>query len=294
MAGEISLESIMQAIQSVDIKVGSLHSDLSEIKVSLTSMNAEVKEVQLRVSANQDDIVALTKRVKALEKSNAYLQERAEDAENRNRRSNLRFVSIPLMDNEPRDLAPFIAQLIPKLFGEENFPAPPVVERAHRIPVSKLAAPSSGSEAIPRHPTILAKFLNFQDKLKIQQLAREKGEIQLNGSRMFIFPDYSPELLKKRRKYDSVKKKLREAGITYSMVFPASLKVELNGKPTLFNTPGEAYEFLRIRDDTHSTRRKLFGLRRANGGANASMASLTSALSPVHIDPLRPEDDSDE
>ncbi|KAJ8256711.1 hypothetical protein COCON_G00188630 [Conger conger] len=43
----------------------------------------------------EDNLQDLTQRIKQLEKDNAHLKERAEDAENRSRASNLRFISVP-------------------------------------------------------------------------------------------------------------------------------------------------------------------------------------------------------
>lgn len=132
------------------------------------------------MSANEDNIGDLSKRVQALEKENAYLKDKAEEAENRSWSSNLRFINVP-EHKEGRDVIAFMNQLIPQLLGKDNFPMAPVIERAHHSPTFT----SNTSSASPR--PILLKFLHFQDKVKILRLAREKGELICMGARVHIY-----------------------------------------------------------------------------------------------------------
>ncbi len=83
------------------------------------------------------------------------------------RLSNLRFVNIP-EKSEGRDMISFLNQLIAKLLGNEHFPTAPVIERAHRSPTFLY-----GPKLKPR--PIVVKFQNFQDKVRILRLAREKN-----------------------------------------------------------------------------------------------------------------------
>lgn len=235
---EVTLQSIWEAIQQtkvemtthLDFKIGTVEAGLTNIQESLSSINEQISELQYRVSANEDNVDDLVQRVKALEKDNAHLRERVEDAENQSRRSNLRFINIPQKKGEVRDLTGFVKQLIPQLFGKENFPTAPVVERAHRSP----ATFNSNKPGSPRSSPILAKFLYFQDKVKILRLAREKGDLSYEGVTVQIYPDYSPGLVKKRREFDAVKKSLRAADIQYSLLYPSMLRVMVEGKPKLF------------------------------------------------------------
>lgn len=102
------------------------------------------------MSSNEDNIDDLIKRVQTLEKENAYLKDKVDDAENRSRSSNLRFINVP-EKSEGRDTIAFFNQLIPLLLGKENFPTVAVIERAHRSPTF-----SSSTRSAPR--PILVKF----------------------------------------------------------------------------------------------------------------------------------------
>lgn len=136
-------------------------------------LGEQVSELEHRVSSNEDDISDLVKRVKTLEKENTNLKAWAEDAENRSRRSNLRFIPERA---EANDILGFMRHLVPQLLGEANFSTPPLIERCHRTAVR------DNFRAKGPRP-ILVKFHYFQDKLKILKLSREKKEpLQYKGS----------------------------------------------------------------------------------------------------------------
>ncbi|KAK7886143.1 hypothetical protein WMY93_025764 [Mugilogobius chulae] len=68
--------------------------------------------------------------------------------------------------------------------------------------------------------------------VKILHLAREKGELLFEGTKVFIYPDYSATPLEKRRMFDPVKRQLREKNLQYSLRYPAVLRVNIDGKFT--------------------------------------------------------------
>ncbi len=59
-----------------------------------------------------------------------------------------------------------------------------------------------------------------------------------------FFPDLSAELNKQRRQFDEVKKKLRAKGLVYGLIFPARLRVTVNGQAHVFQIPSEVDDFL--------------------------------------------------
>ncbi|KAF4115145.1 hypothetical protein G5714_002634 [Onychostoma macrolepis] len=94
-----------------------------------------------------------------------------------------------------------MSRLITQLLGQDNFPTPPIIEWAHRSPTVR-----QSGRASPR--PVMVKLLNFQDKLKILRIAREK-KLEYSGMHVFIYPDSSADLMKKRRSFDPVKHLLR-------------------------------------------------------------------------------------
>ncbi|KAK7893160.1 hypothetical protein WMY93_022312 [Mugilogobius chulae] len=100
-------------------------------------------------------------------------------------------------------------------------------------------------------PKLLTQTLSHptKDKMRILRLSREKGSLQFEGNTVHIYPDYSPGTVKKRREFDAVKKKLRDDGIKYSLLYPSTLSVLVDGKQKRFRTSKEAESFFRNASD---------------------------------------------
>lgn len=150
---EVSLQTIWDAIQLIkvemtandlDSKTETIQASPTSIHGSLSSLCEQISELKHRVSSNEDNFEDLSKRVQTLEKENAYLKDRVDDAENRSRSCNLRFINVP-EKSEGSDVIVFLNQLIPLLLGRDQFSAAPVIEMAHRSPIF-----SSGSRPAPR------------------------------------------------------------------------------------------------------------------------------------------------
>ena len=223
----------------IDAKVDSLGPTLKKIESSLHILGDQVNEVQQRVSANEDNTSELVKRVMVLEKENTKLKSWVEDAENRSRRNNLRFIGFPERA-ESNDIFGFMGRLIPQLLGDENFPTPPGIENCHRTgDLNETKGPRS----------ILVKFQHLQVKRRIMQLAREKkcllfktkaqnpdGSTTEKRCQVHIYPDFSAGLTKRRREFDGIKKKFCEREIDYGLQYPSTLRVNYAGKKHYFYT----------------------------------------------------------
>lgn len=246
-------QSICDAIQQlkvdmfshIDAKMDNIQSGLQAIQGSLSILNDHVSELEQRVSSNEDNITELQNQVKSLVSERAYLRDKIDDAENRSRAHNLRFLRVP-EKSEGQDILGFMRGLNQLLLGEENCMTPPVIERAHRS-LTTLQSNESNAGLRP----ILVKLLSLQERQRILRLSREKKELRYKGIRIYIFPDYSPGVIHKRRQYDGIKKKLREKKMEYSLLYPATLRITAAGKAVLFKSPGEA-EFFLQELETHS------------------------------------------
>lgn len=109
--------------------------------------------------------------------------------ENWSRRANVTVVNIP----EKSEGDDGFGYIIPRIFGEEYFPATVTIERAHCL----------GRAADGVQP-ILVKFLNYRDKDKVLRLARDKGTVYLDTNRVSFYLDYSIDMIA----FNKVKKKL--------------------------------------------------------------------------------------
>lgn len=114
----------------------------------------------------------------------------------------MRIVGLP-EKVEGRDPTQFIEQWMADVFGKEAFTHLYAVEWAHRVPTRRLPPGS------PPRP-ILARLLNYQDREIILRLAREKRNIQYNGTQISFYPDFSAAVQKSRPWFSEIKKRLQK------------------------------------------------------------------------------------
>ena len=189
-----------------------------------------MNEFDKRLSSVETSQTSLAKENDALKEKVAYL-------ENYTRRQNIRIVGKPENAEGPRP-SEFITKLLIDVFGEDNFEKPPSVDRAHR----SLAPKPVDGDNRPR--PFIVKLHHFQTKELILRLARQKGPLSYNGSRFHIFPDYSPDINKRRAAFSESKKKLHAAKIQFALYYPATLQFTHNGRRMKFTDPATALTYV--------------------------------------------------
>ncbi|KAJ1141776.1 hypothetical protein NDU88_008104 [Pleurodeles waltl] len=122
------------------------------------------------------------------------------------------------------------------LFGEEAFSKMLVVERAHRALVAK---PPPGAPPRP----IVARLLHYRDRDTALRLSHEKHPLQFGGNEISIYPDSTIAVQEAHKKYATVKQKMRQAHISYAMLYPARLKITHNGRHMIFVMPQQANDY---------------------------------------------------
>ncbi|KAL7865989.1 hypothetical protein SRHO_G00112360 [Serrasalmus rhombeus] len=105
----------------------------------------------------------------------------------RSRRQNIHIIGIRENEEQGRPTE-FVSMLIPKVLGEDNFTSTVKVDWA---PMSLRPATASNPRPL---------------------IARLILPLEYNGGRVFIFPDFSPDIIKKRQALDAIKKKCKESG----------------------------------------------------------------------------------
>ncbi|KAL0160094.1 hypothetical protein M9458_043819, partial [Cirrhinus mrigala] len=106
-------------------------------------------------------------------------------------------------------------------------------ERAHRV-----FGPRPNPEDRPR--PILVRFLRSGDRDAVLRAAWEKGEIQYEGNRIQIFPDFARATQLKREKFRECRRALHARGVKFAMMYPATLRVETIEGYKRFVCPKEA------------------------------------------------------
>lgn len=209
---------------------------INSIKNELTSCQNRITETEERISSAEDDVASLQRTARSLEEKVKALTSKLYSQGNRSRRSNLRLINLP-ESAEGGDACTFLETWLPDAVGLTPLASPMIIERAHR-----LSGPKPPGDGPPR-PLIL-KFLNFKDKVRVQEAARRMRKILYKGRQVMLFPDVSAELHKQRRRFDEVKRKLRELNVQYGIIFPARLRVTHGGRSHYFNNPSEAESFI--------------------------------------------------
>ncbi|KAL0149137.1 hypothetical protein M9458_055569 [Cirrhinus mrigala] len=182
-----------------------LDATLVNLQSEQTGVKQKIVEIEGALNGTDSRLGEVGKVCDDLRAENKSLWAKLNDLEGRSRRLNLKFVGI--MEGEERERrSVFISDLITELFGRDNFPKPVKIDRAHWALLPK---PPEGQR--PR--TIIARIHNDRDKDLILRLSREKFPLEYKGKRIYIFPDYTPEVAALRRAFSSVMKVLRVAGL---------------------------------------------------------------------------------
>lgn len=212
-----------------------IQSAIAPIKAALSECSEKVREVEGSMNVFDARLAGVESACNLLASENNKLLAKIDDLENRSRRNNLRVVGIPEGMEEGRPTE-FMSSFFQEVFGQECLDSPPVLDRAHR---SSAARPREGERPRP----FILRVHHFQVKERLLRLSREKGQLIFRGKRVFIFPDFSADLVKRRAAYNEVRALLRGAKVRYGLLHPARLRVSFNGTDQIFDTPEAARDF---------------------------------------------------
>ncbi|XP_018425358.1 PREDICTED: LINE-1 type transposase domain-containing protein 1 [Nanorana parkeri] len=224
------------ALTSLTDQVQGMRADISFMRHDLQKVRDRTSALEGRVSGLEDTTTPLLSDVKtALHDISAHTL-KMDDVENRLRRNNIRAVGIPER-TEGANATDYMESWLCEVFGKTYLSPLFAVERAHRVP-SRPLPPGN-----PPRP-MLIRLLNYRDKERILRKARDMGEISLAGSKIMLFPDFSQEVQRRRAKFMDVKKRLQHLHLSYSMIYPARLRVIAAGETHFFDNLSQASSWL--------------------------------------------------
>ncbi len=234
---------VIQAINSMKVDMASqfetVLSAVQDIKNQFAECFGRLTQTEERISQTEVSVSTLQSTTNAHEKKITALAWKIDDLENRSRRSNLRLLGLP-EKSEGNDACTFLENWLPEALDMEPLRKPLAIERAHRIGYMRKTA--ADTKSIPR--VMIVKFLDYRDKKRVMRAARAKKDVLFQNHRIMFFPDLSAEVNKQRRQFDEVKKKLRAKGLMYGFIFPARLRVTVDGHTHVFQSPSEVNDFL--------------------------------------------------
>ena len=235
-----SPSDLMQAIvclqSSVDSKFTVISTKITAMQTTLSSISGKLNDIEESVNDHEARITELESLYSLLQKGQDLQHKKLDDLESRSRRQNIRILGIKEEAEKGRPLE-FVSNLIPNLLGNENFPNKVIVDRAHRGPGPK---PADRARSRP----FIVRLHYYQTRELIVRLAAKKGPLQYDGAKVFIFPDLSQDVVARRKEFDKVRKRCRDADLRYGFLYPARFVVTLEGDTHTFNKPDEALKFL--------------------------------------------------
>ncbi|KAJ8416962.1 hypothetical protein AAFF_G00328400 [Aldrovandia affinis] len=148
------LEAITALEDDFSSKFDGVLTAINGIKSDFKHFSGRLGQAEDRIGDIEDSVAGHKTKIASLEKKVSELTSKMDDVENRNRRSNLRLVNLPERVEKGNAVA-FLEKWLPDALGLETFPAPLIIERAHRLP---------GALQCSAPRVMIMKFLNFQDK----------------------------------------------------------------------------------------------------------------------------------
>ncbi len=94
------------------------------------------------------------------------------------------------------------------------------------------------------------KFLNFRDRQRVMDAAREKKTVMYQQHKVMFFQDFSMEVRRQRRQFDGMKKRLQALNIEYRFRYPAKLTIRHGGQMMTCSTSEEVERLIEARNET--------------------------------------------
>lgn len=234
-SNEAILAAIGELKKSMEGRLDTIDACLSTLQKEHRVAEKRLDEIDEVLSAAVGRIATLEATCGGLQEANSTLRAKLNDLEGRSRRLNIRIVGVKEGEEGGRPTE-FVSKLVPELLGQANFTKPVKIDRAHRS-----LRPKPQANERPR--VLIAKVHNDRDVRSILQLSRQQAPLSYHGERVYIFPDYTAEVSSQRQAFNTVKKRLTDAGARCSLRFPAKLQVVHNNATKVFDSPADAERF---------------------------------------------------
>lgn len=246
--GELTLNELVAELRIIRTSTNNIEKDTKQIKTTvqeiegkINALSARMEEVESRVATLEEATHASEQQLPTIQEEIKNLRNHIEDLDNRGRRCNIRIIGIPeLIEGE--DMIKFLQREIPIMLDLTLEPRTLDIQRAHRVP---MGPPKRSRREGERPRPVMVNLLRYRDKEDILRAAREKGQILWRGAKIMFFPDYSRRTMDRRMSFKQIKLELREKGVEYSLLFPATLEIKRNGARHRFSSPEEAAKFIK-------------------------------------------------
>ncbi|CAL1612629.1 unnamed protein product [Knipowitschia caucasica] len=222
IVADVVKREVTDALAPSETKLGSYASAISDLEGAANDHEQRLTSIQASVSQLQGKVELLTNKCDKLEGGS--------------RLNNIRIVGVVEGTEGPRPTE-FVADFLHNLL---RLDAKPILDRAHRT-----LRPRPGDGA-PSRPFVV-RVDQFQTRNEILCKARESPALNYQGKHVFIFPDFTAIVAKKRAAFNDLKKEFHSCpGIKFGLFFPASLRITLpTGQLRTFDSPDLAMDFVK-------------------------------------------------
>uniref|UniRef100_A0AAV2KW34 Transposase element L1Md-A101/L1Md-A102/L1Md-A2 n=1 Tax=Knipowitschia caucasica TaxID=637954 RepID=A0AAV2KW34_KNICA len=212
-----------------------LKANVNSIQTLVETQGATIKDLEVSATSCSDELTSLQASVCDLAEEVKQLQSKCEDLEGRSRRNNIRLIGLAEGLELP-NTREFISQLLRDLLRLEEVP---LLDRAHR---SSREKPKEGAPPRP----IIIRVHYFHVKEQILRRAGAAAPLLYQGRKIFIFPDFTSAVAKKRSQFVNAKRLLHSCpGIKFGLFYPAELRITLpDGAVRRFSDPKAATDFI--------------------------------------------------
>lgn len=232
----ISAEVLKGVEASFDKKIDPVLKRLEVCANKIMTLDTRVTEAEDRISSQEDATANYAATLADFEAKLTAALAKIDDLENRSRRCNIRVIGLP-EGSEGTNPVAFFKTWLPELLNI-NFKGGSVkLDRCHRV-LTRRPPPDQRPRAV------IIKLHYFQDKVRVMQAARNTHPLLHNGAQIMIFEDLSVAVMKKRQEFYQVKQRLREREISFAMMYPATLRIRLDGQEKFLKSPKEVAAFL--------------------------------------------------
>ncbi|KAK7939089.1 hypothetical protein WMY93_002415 [Mugilogobius chulae] len=207
-------------------------SPLNELSEKFDAVMERMDTVEQRVSDLEDAATTSEQRISSLEAQLGKAVERLEAFENQDRRQNVRIVGLK-EGIEGASPVEFFQKWIPEILGLQR---DLVIDKARH----------SGPFGAQGPRTVLVRLHYYTDAQRILQAARAKGTINITTGKVSFYQDFTAAVAKRRQESANARRALRDAGIKYSFLFPATIKIfNPDGSSLFLKTAEEAKDYVK-------------------------------------------------
>ncbi|KAJ1141529.1 hypothetical protein NDU88_007859 [Pleurodeles waltl] len=218
-------------LDGMDSAMASLMADTKSMRLDLAGFQSQVTCLDQRVTSAETHIAAWVDRDQEL----LYLHSKLIDLEDRSHRNNVRFRGFP-ENIEGADIHSYVRDTVPKLTGI-TFDPPLEFQRVHRLG-------SKRRDGInPPHPIIACLLCHVQTR-QLLQAAQAHGPFRSDALEVRLTADFSKETSERRRAFLSLRPRLRQLDVKYSLLEPARMWITKNGESRDFYDPDDLRVFL--------------------------------------------------